>query len=154
VISGGILTFPGFSGTFGDVFSLFHGRIEVLEAVGSCCRELTHHKSALKFRSTLKVCESRVPNEGLFTAKSCCAPRSNHRLLRLKQWRPYVEQTVTQIHHNLTSLQMELPKILGYTWEGGYPAHDKPVMFMDALGRNVPIPFMFCISPNVHLPKY
>jgi hypothetical protein len=65
-----------------------------------------------------------------------------------------IEQTVTQIHHNLTSLQMELPKILGYTWEGGYPAHDKPVMFMDALGRNVPIPFMFCISPNVHLPKY
>jgi hypothetical protein len=60
-----------------------------------------------------------------------------------------IERTVTEIHHNLASLHMELPKILGYAWEGGFSAHDKPIMLMDALGRNVPIPFLFCASPNV-----
>jgi hypothetical protein len=40
-----------------------------------------------------------------------------------------IEQTVTEIHHSLTNLHMELPKILGYVWEGGFSAHDKPVIF-------------------------
>jgi hypothetical protein len=59
-----------------------------------------------------------------------------------------IERTVTEIHRNLTSLQTELPKFLGFTWEGGFSAHDKPIIFMDALGRNVQIPFLFCNSPN------
>ncbi|KAA8904860.1 ankyrin repeat-containing domain protein [Sphaerosporella brunnea] len=57
-----------------------------------------------------------------------------------------IDRTVADIHHQLTSLHTELPKILGYAWEGGYSAHDKPIILMDALGRNVPIPFLFCTS--------
>jgi hypothetical protein len=50
-----------------------------------------------------------------------------------------IDRRVTQIHHNLTSLHTALPQILGYAWEGGFSAHDKLIILMDALGRNVPI---------------
>ena len=60
-----------------------------------------------------------------------------------------IEDNVTHMSAKLDSLHSALPRLLGYTWEGGFSTHDKPVMLMDALGRNLPIPFLFCTSSKV-----
>jgi len=61
------------------------------------------------------------------------------------------EKKVNEIHGTLHTLQSAMPRLLGYAWEGGFGAHDKPIILMDALGRTVPIPFLFCTSPTVRL---
>ncbi|KAF8244107.1 hypothetical protein K440DRAFT_663648, partial [Wilcoxina mikolae CBS 423.85] len=55
-------------------------------------------------------------------------------------------QKVTEIHKTLNTLHQELPKLLGYAWEGGFSAHDRPIILMDALGRTVPIPYLFYVQ--------
>jgi hypothetical protein len=62
------------------------------------------------------------------------------------------EQKVSEIHTKFNTFYSEIPKLLGYAWEGGFSAHDKPIILMDALGRTVPIPFLFCTSPMVFPP--
>jgi len=61
------------------------------------------------------------------------------------------ERKVSEIHTKFNTLYKEVPKLLGYAWEGGMSAHDKPIILMDALGRTVPIPYLFCTSPTVGL---
>ncbi|CCX12303.1 Protein of unknown function [Pyronema omphalodes CBS 100304] len=57
-----------------------------------------------------------------------------------------IEKRVADIHGMIQTVHSQLPKLLGYTWEGGFSAHDEPVMVMDALGRVVPIPYLVCTS--------
>jgi hypothetical protein len=51
----------------------------------------------------------------------------------------------------IQTVHSQLPKLLGYIWEGGFSTHDEPVMVMDALGRVVPIPYLVCTSKKVCL---
>lgn len=47
-------------------------------------------------------------------------------------------------------LRMEsLPKVLGYSWEGGTDSATGPIVFFDMLGQNVAIPYQFCITQEV-----
>ncbi|KAF8245432.1 hypothetical protein K440DRAFT_646220 [Wilcoxina mikolae CBS 423.85] len=60
----------------------------------------------------------------------------------------FIEQKVKEIHEILCTLHAECPRLLAYTWERGFAAHDRPVILMDALGRTVEIPFLFCTEPT------
>jgi hypothetical protein len=44
-----------------------------------------------------------------------------------------------------------LPKEIGYAWEGGWTDANKPIRFQDALGRNLILPYMFCSNQEVRL---
>jgi hypothetical protein len=62
-----------------------------------------------------------------------------------------IEERVSDIYAMMYNMHLQLPKLLGYTWEGGFSTHDKPVIVMDALGKTVSIPFLVCTSKKVCL---
>lgn len=46
----------------------------------------------------------------------------------------------------LQIVQGDIPKLMGYTWEG-----EMPILLNDALGRLIPLPLVLCSTKNVWL---
>jgi hypothetical protein len=60
-----------------------------------------------------------------------------------------IEGRILEMFGLLKNLTENIPKFVGYTWEGGMAPGDRPIQFQDALGRNMCIPLMFCSSQEV-----
>lgn len=60
-----------------------------------------------------------------------------------------VELMITEMFALLKTVQENLPKTIGYPWEGGWTKDQKPIYFEDALGRAVILPLMLCRSKDV-----
>lgn len=49
----------------------------------------------------------------------------------------------------LKIVQHDMPRVMGYPWEGGCTKDQMPVWLEDALGRVIPLPFALCGTRDV-----
>lgn len=44
-----------------------------------------------------------------------------------------------------------IPRVLGYSWEGGLNSENRPITLLDMLGQSIRLPLELCRTRNVRL---
>ena len=68
-----------------------------------------------------------------------------------------IDDRTTSIYDMINQLVTMMPKVMGYSWEGGCSLDERPLRLLDALGRDLKIPALFLGSREVYHtapPKY
>ncbi len=60
---------------------------------------------------------------------------------------------VVGISKAITTMSSDMPKTLGYSWEGACAPEEKPLLFQDALGRSIVLPWILCMEEKVRTTK-
>jgi hypothetical protein len=60
-----------------------------------------------------------------------------------------IEAKILELFELFKQVTASIPRDIGYPWEGGWSVADRPILFLDAIGRDMLLPLNFCIDQDV-----
>lgn len=88
---------------------------------------------------------------------SCCSNRPTYTYTDLSIIVTRVENQVLASHAAILEISRcvkGIPKVLGYSWEGGLNPESRPISLLDMLGQSIRLPLELCRTWNVRLAVY